>query len=55
MKLTAALIASASANERAFANNQDFMDNVEGWWNPNISVRYLQNIKDALPAFKDAV
>ena len=54
MKLTAALIASASANERAFANNQDFMDNVESWWNPNISARYWQNIKDALPAFKEA-
>ena len=55
MKLRAALIASAAASEeRAFADNQNFMDNVESWWNPNISERYLQNIKDALPAFKSA-
>lgn len=54
MKLTAALIAAASAQERAFADNQNFMDNYETWWNPNISEKYWQNIKDALPAFKTA-
>ena len=54
MKITAALIAAASAEERAFANNETWMNAYETWWNPNISVKYFENIKDSLPAFQAA-
>jgi len=46
--------AYASAEERAFANNETWMNAYETWWNPNISVKYFNNIKDSLPAFQAA-
>ena len=54
MKLTGALIAAVAANERAFANNEEWMQSYETWWNPNISAKYWTNIKDALPTFQAA-
>ena len=55
MKLTTALIAAVAADEeRAFADNETWMNAYETWWNPNISVKYFNNIKDSLPAFQAA-
>ena len=56
MKLTAALIAAVAANaKRAFADNEQWMNSYETWWNPNISVKYFDNaIKNALPDFQAA-
>ena len=55
MKLTTALIAAVAADEeRAFADNETWMNAYETWWSPNISVKYFENIKDSLPAFQAA-
>lgn len=54
MKLTGALIAAVAAEERAFANNEEWMQAYEEWWNPTISVKYFNNIKNGLVDFQTA-
>ena len=56
MKFTAALVALAAANpaERTFADDKEFMQAYEKWWNPTISANYLANIEAAIPAFDQA-
>ena len=57
MKLTAALVALASANpadERAFANQPGFINGYEDWWNPTVSAEIFAKIENGIPAIKEA-